>query len=181
MLIGIEGGLGTGKTIMLLRYLLKDYNNKHDVYANFGIKHIKYNNLNLQELLKYEKEQLNLFNATIGIDEITVMVDCRTSMSRRNRIFSYFILQSRKRNVNVYYTSQDLSMLDKRLVAHTHIVVICEMSYNRLNEVIPNYRYYTIVDMRNRNKTSIHRFHLNISKYYSFYDTDEIIQPFMDS
>lgn len=187
MLIILEGGLGTGKTIMMLRYLLRDYNNKHDIYANFGIKNIKYNKIDISELLEYEKENIDFTNATIGIDEITVFVDCRTSISRSNRIFSYFILQSRKRNVNVYCTTQSCSMLDKRLLQHAHIIIMCDFAYktfvNDNDEIetirLKNWRKYTIIDFRQPRKIKKTSFIMDISKYYDFYDTNEIIKPLL--
>lgn len=187
MLVGIEGGLGTGKTIQLVRYLAKDSHAGHDIYANFGLNKIKYNPIDIKELLEFEKENINFTNATIGIDEITVFVDCRTSSSRSNRIFSYFVLQSRKRNVNVYYTTQSCSMLDKRLVEHTHIIILCDFHYQEVvdeNDVIhkipmDNWRHYTILDFRNPRDIKRTAFSMDITKFYPYYDTDEIIQPLL--
>lgn len=186
MLIAIEGGLGTGKTVMLLRYLINDGKLGHKIFANFGIIGLPYNNIDIGELLQKESSNLEFKDATIGIDEITVFVDCRTSTAKRNRIFGYFVLQSRKRNVNVYYTSQDLGMLDFRLTNHTHIVVLCDFEYRNykkgdriLRLKVKNRRRYTIIDFRDPHNVKRKSFTLDISAYYPYYDTDEIIRPLL--
>lgn len=180
MLIGLEGGLGDGKTIMMVRYLNKDFNNGHDIYANFELKNgLKYNPIDLKELLSYKDKSLEFTNATLGIDEITVFVDCRTSSSKSNRIFSYFVLQSRKRSVNIYYTTQDLTMLEKRLLPHTHIIILCESIFDKNGDMIKDWKNYSVIDYRNRRRPTINSFDMNIKPYYDFYDTDEVIEPLL--
>lgn len=176
MLIGLEGGLGSGKTIMLVRYLKRDSEKGHKILTNFGTKNFKTGSLDVQELLVYSKEGIELNNITIGLDELTVFVDCRVSMSKANRIFSYFVLQSRKRNVNIYYTTQDMRMIDKRIVNHTPIVIYCEKLY-RNNVEVDGYRKYKIYDFRNPRQPVVSRFIMNIKPYYDYYDTNEVIKP----
>jgi hypothetical protein len=178
MLIGIEGGLGDGKTILMVRYLVKDSLKGYSLYPNLKLFNgVKYTPLDVVEMLKYEKENVSLMNATIGVDEITVFLDCRLSMTKLNRIFSYFILQSRKRSVDIYYTSQDLTMCDKRLLKHTHIQILAESLYDEHNTVIPHFKKYTLFDFRNVRKPHIERFILDIRPYYEYYNTDEVILP----
>lgn len=177
MIIGIEGGLGTGKTIIMVRYLLKDYLNELKLFTNFGLKNIDYNKLDVLEIMKNE----NLSGVSIGIDEITVFLDCRKSGSKMNRILSYFILQTRKRNVNLYFTTQSFNYIDRRMLEHTDIRVLCRHIYNENNEVVPNIKSYSIIDCRDISSgvadIPIHRIYLDISKYYTFYDTNEVIIP----
>lgn len=176
MLICIEGGLGSGKTIMLVRYLYKDYLKNKNIIANLKLNNMKYSSINFKDLLA-NNETLEFNNSTIGIDEITVFIDCRTSISKRNKIFSYFVLQSRKRDVNVYFTTQDIGMLDFRVVDHTEIIILCEKIYNENNNELAHYRKYTIIDLRNKRKPHLTTFIMNISKYYHLYDTNQIIEP----
>jgi len=181
MIVGIEGGLGSGKTLLMVRYLVKDSLQDKPIFANFGLKRIKYNPLDIMDILKMDKEEVNLTNMSIAIDEITVFADCRASMSKMNKLISYFILQTRKRNVTFYYTTQDITMVDKRLEHHTDIRVCAEKIYhkNKKKETVEleNYRKYMIIDLRNHRKPIWNTFVLDISKYFNFYDTDEIILP----
>lgn len=178
MLIGIEGGLGSGKTIDMIRYLLKDYfKYKKHIMCNIKIKDIKYENVDINKLLNYDDNNTSLYNITLGIDELTVFADCRTSTSKANRIFSYLVLQSRKRNVDIYYTTQDLGMIDYRIVKHTLITVHCETLFNEKNKEIDGIRLYSIIDRTNPFRPKLTRFKLDITPYYEWYDTDEIVEP----
>lgn len=157
---------------MLVRYLLKDFRSDRPVYANFGL-NFKYTSLDVLSIMEMEKNKDTLDKCTIGIDEMTVFLDCRRSSSKMNRLISYFVLQSRKRDTNLYYTSQDLSMIDLRLYNHTDIIVYCE----KLDPDQDHYRKYTVFDLRNRRKPTINRFVMGIEPYYKYYDTNEIILP----
>ena len=177
MLIGIQGGLGTGKTVLLTKYLLTDYYKGYSIYANFKLFNIDYTNLNIEEMLENEQKEVKLTNATLGIDEITVFADCRLSASKMNRWISYLVLQSRKRSVDLYYTTQNFSMIDKRILSHTHIQIIAQSLYDKQGEVIHHFKKYSVIDARDIANMRIDRFLLDIRPYYDFYDTDEIIKP----
>jgi len=166
MIVGIQGGLGSGKTILMTRYLVKDYKEDRDIVANYGLKIIDFTPLRIKDLLS---NKVDLQDVSVGIDEFTVFADCRRSMS--NTIITYFILQTRKRNVCLYYTTQDFSMMDKRILKHTHIFITADDI-----EGFDDYRQYTVIDARKR----IHRFNsfnLYIPPLYKYYDTNEIIIP----
>lgn len=176
MIIGIQGAMGSGKTILMVRYLLKDFANGHKVFSNFGLIKIDYEPLNVLELM----EKQDLQDVSVGIDEITVFLDCRKSSSKMNRYISYFILQTRKRNVNLYFTTQSFSYIDYRLLDHMEFQVYAEKIYDIYGRELPNWRHYQILDCRDRTGIkNIHSssFDLDISKYYDFYDTNEIILP----
>ena len=180
MIIGIEGAMGTGKTIMMVRYLLLDYKKKSDIYCNFALKNIEYKPLDVIEILKLDKNKKSLSNISIGIDEITVFIDSRVSSSVLNRLFSYFILQTRKRNVVLYYTTQDIMMVDLRLRRHTDFIVECDFVFHEDDSIHPieNLRKYDIWDFRNpRSVRLVRSFIMDITKYFDYYDTNEVILP----
>ena len=174
MLIGIEGELGGGKTLMMVRYLLQEYARKRKIMTNLKLNYASYLPLDIISLLEDNKE---LENVVLGIDELTVYVDCRLSMSKANRFFSYLVLQSRKRGVDIYYTTQDMSMIESRVTDHTYFFVLCEKIFDKNNKCVDDYRYYTIFDFRNRRKPYIDNFVMKIRPYYKYYDTDQIIEP----
>ncbi len=45
MIIGIQGGLGSGKTLLMTRYLVKDYQMDRHIVANFGLNIIDFDNV----------------------------------------------------------------------------------------------------------------------------------------
>lgn len=167
MIIGIDGGLGSGKTLLMTRYLIKDSLRGNKIMANFGLKGIDYTSLNITDLLQ---KKANLKNVSVGIDELTVFADCRRAMS--NTIFSYFILQTRKRNVCLYFTTQDFAMVDKRVIRHTYILIHCEKIAN-----YPEHRRFSIVDRRDDYFAEPVSFTMNITPYFKHFDTNEIIEP----
>ena len=171
--MGLEGMMGSGKTILMVRYLLKDHANGHKVFANFGLRGIDYEHLNVIDIMKNE----NLNDVSVGIDEITVFCDCRRSTSKLNQMISYFILQTRKRNCTLYFTTQNFSMCDKRLMEHCDIQILCDMAHNTKGEELEDWRHYTVFDIRNIRNIKVKRFALDISKYYDYYDTKEVIMP----
>jgi hypothetical protein len=177
MLIGIEGGLGSGKTADLTRYLIKDRSLGFSVLTNYPLYEIPFILIEFDDLLNFADNRVSLRNKTIGIDEITVYIDCRCSGSKRNRLFSYLVLQSRKRNTNIYYTTQDFAMCEWRLIAHTQIKVICEKIFDELGNEVDDIRKITVIDIRNPKKIKSNTFLLDISKYYGYFDTDEIVEP----
>jgi hypothetical protein len=177
MIIGIEGGLGSGKTLLMTRYLVKDFKKGIPINANYGLKKIKYEPLDVMKILELDKDKVNLDDLSLAIDEITVFMDCRTSMRKMNRFISYFILQTRKRNVTLYYTTQDFDMVDLRLINHTDIRVFAEKIPKGKGEYYKHHRKYTIYDLRDRRNFRWRQFYMNISKYYDFYDTNEVILP----
>lgn len=181
MLIGIQGGLGTGKTIMLVRYLLQDYTNGYPIVSNFDLKNINYTPFDVHDFLKKNNNKIELKNCTIGIDELTVYVDCRLSGSKKNVFFSYLVMQSRKRSVDLYYITQDFGTIDKRVNHHTHIKILCSKLFDENGDEIDHIRHYSIIDLRDVGNIRTHRFDMNISPYYNEYDTDEIIEPEYDN
>lgn len=177
MIIGIEGGLGSGKTILMTRYLVKDFLKGHKIYTNYKLKEIDFELLDLTTILDMHKNSFNLANCSLGIDEITVFADCRKSGSVLNRLISYFILQSRKRNVDIYFTTQNLGMIDLRLVNYMDVQIICEKVKDSKGQEVKGYAKYRVFDLRDIRNININRFVLDISKYYKFYDTNEVILP----
>jgi hypothetical protein len=170
MLIGIEGNVGTGKTLFMVRCLVKDSGKGRSIYTNLLLNDIPSNNFDIDEFLSGDSQK-DLFNATIGLDEITVYMDCRLGSSKQNLLMGYLVLQSRKRNIDIYYTTQNLDLVDyKRLVKYTNYIVYCE----KTQKDNPNIRIYTFFDVyKNSFKTKI----MDIRPYYSFYDTNQIIEP----
>lgn len=156
---------------------MTDYYKGYNIHANFKLFNIDYTNLNIEEMLENEQKEVKLTNATLGIDEITVFADCRLSASKMNRWIGYLVLQSRKRSVDLYYTTQNFSMIDKRILSHTHIQIIAQSLYDKQGEVIPHFKKYSVIDARDIANMRIDRFLLDIRPYYDFYDTDEIIKP----
>lgn len=185
MIILIEGGLGDGKTLLMCKYLKFDELLGKKIYSNVHLKNIEYEQLNIADFLENEDKHNKLSNATIGIDELTVFLDCRASSRKSNVYLSYLILQSRKRNLNIYATTQDINMVDKRVVKYTSILIIANRVYNAIElengdvfkEEVKELRHYTVVDLRKARQPKFNSFVMDIRPYFKYYDTNEIIEP----
>ena len=154
-----------------MRCLLKDHLNGRPLYTNLELKGIPFKEFDIDRFLSGEHDK-ELYNATIGIDEITVMMDCRVSSSKHNLLMGYLVLQSRKRDIDIYYTTQSLDLVDyKRLVKYTNYIVSCSKFEN---DELDNYRRYDFFDVYNEKMTSKV---MDIRPYYKYYDTNQIIEP----
>jgi hypothetical protein len=68
-------------------------------------------------------------------------------------------------------------MLDNRLLPYIAIHVTTECIFDRNNEPLKNYRMITVTDLRNRLKVTENKFVMNISHWFKYYDTNEIVKP----
>lgn len=115
-------------------------------------------------------------------------MDCRRSSRKENIAISTLLRQSRKRDLSIIYTCQNLDETDLRLVRYTSIFIIAQRCYTeikdkdgniKLKELI-NWRNYIVIDDRKR-KDNEYSFNMDISKYYDYYDTNEIIQSIYET
>lgn len=174
----ITGSLGSGKTAMLTRYGLKSSTNRN-VISNYHLKNISYMKLDMVDLYFNHPDLKNM--VLLG-DELYTFMDCRTSMSKRNRLESYFITQTRKKNVDLYFTTQFSEFVDMRLIAFVSVWIKMEniwlqsnvtgMMYKHPYKFIANFHDY-------RNQDNIKHFVriFDGRQWFEEYDTDEVIYP----
>lgn len=167
MLIALVGNLGSGKTLLLTIFCRKKIDMKRLVYANYHIKG--------QTKLVEPIDLLDMPQGKpifLALDEIYAWLDSRCSASNSNRVLSYVALQSRKHKVTIAYTAQLGSSVEMRLRELTDLVIECERAKHG------GFIY----------KITWRRFHRTLSrtlflsegiakKYYSLYDTNEVIKP----
>jgi hypothetical protein len=180
MLIGIEGDLGSGKTIYAVKNVLGDYINKRKIISNIKLFNIEYEEFVIEEFLNNEYNE-KLRNATVLLDEITVYMDCRIGSSKQNLLMGYLVLQSRKRGIDIYYTTQSFDLVDyKRLLKYTNLLVHAEEVFfiddNNEKQSLDSFRRYTVFDNR-KHVNNIFSFNMRIDPFYKYYDTDEIVEP----
>ena len=160
MRIGICGLLGSGKTLLqtILGYVASE--NDLDIYSNYKTTFSEM--INPMEFLRFELE-----NCCVLVDEMETVLDSRVNR-RANRLLTYFVLQSRKRDVHIIYTSQLLGAVDLRLRFMSEINILAE-SYKRYFE------YSNFVGGNIIKKFRISR--EKAKPFYDMYDTTEIILP----
>ena len=165
MIISICGGLGSGKTLLMTRYAHKEHLKGKQIFCNYNL-NFKHEKINLVNLLEIKPE---LQNSGIFMDEIYIYMDSRLSMAKRNRMLSYFIFQTRKLGVTLYFTSQHIGQVDVRLRNMIDILCVCKQTIKKdwFKIDMVDYRDFPYV----RQKTFIY----NASVYYHMYDTKELV------
>ena len=172
MLIGVLGGFGSGKTLLLAVFGYKlSFNPKYVVYSNFRIKNVEY--LTPRKLLDINPKEKK---AVILLDEVYSWLDSRVSISKINRILSWVVLQSRKRNMDIIYSAQLGSSVDLRLRDMTDIIIYCECLGNPVKPKGFAYLIEWQKGFRNLRRRFFFSFK-TASKFFDVYDTREIVKP----
>ena len=125
---GIIGMPGTGKTIMLTWLGMNFYDQKFNIFSNFKI----INPATGEKINKDIKSTEDLENAHDGIlliDEIMTYIDGRRSNTKMSQLVNNTLTKNRKRNLSLYYTSQDLYAPDIRLRLNTDYILLPEVKY----------------------------------------------------
>jgi len=165
MIIAITGSMGSGKTLLASALAYKYFSQGSNIYANYGLK-FKHSPLMMSDISDFS---FDFSNALLVIDEIHLFMDSRQSATKTNRIISYFITQSRKRNLVLVYTTQQSNQVDKRLRNNTDYFIKCENLTPGAKKDM--YIKWTITDMENNSK----KFVLIADPYFDIYDTHQII------
>lgn len=156
--------MGGGKTLFMTSRGYRKYLAGYSVKANYGVRfpHEKLNAKSLEEM------GADLQDCVILGDEFHILIDSRDSMKKRNKTISYFILQTRKRGVHLYFTTQDEGQVDIRLRRMVDYWVYCR----RIGKHHFRYRIY------NRRGRKLGTLILDGRKYYRLFDTTETITDF---
>ncbi len=176
MIVGIIGKRGTGKTITMAKTVMDMLKKGKTVYTNFHINkkaipkkyHSKIKLLDSDFFKNYK--DFKLYNCALFIDEIYVYIDSRSSMSKRNILWSYFINQTRKRDVDLYFTTQFFRQVELRLRENTEIFIFPQIIKQKNDIFIVN-KIFSYGDTLKK----IGREVFKGNDYFDVYDTDEII------
>ena len=183
MIIGYVGTRGRGKTLSAVREAYEHYKQGYEVYSNVKLskKYFKkYNLITLKDIIDWVKGDVQFKKAIFILDEVHIYIDSRSGMSKKNVILSYFVLQTRKRNVRVLYTTQFLDQVDKRLRQPTEVLIDCQnydtgLRYDTNNTEI---KQRNKVYHRETGRSFLDCFTAN--PFFEYYDTNEIVNPFKD-
>lgn len=129
IIIGFVGEMRSGKTLMMSYFLAQDYRlmkkdgRKPLIFANYKLSFpctvISPKSMSDAAV---DKENDIFKECSIGIDEMHVFMDSRTSGAKRNRLIGLFCSQSGKQKNTLYWTSQFLRQVDVRLRMNTSIL-----------------------------------------------------------
>lgn len=179
MIVVITGDLGTGKTAMLTRYGCKSSVHKENVLANYKLSHVQFEPFDMVDLYLNQPE---LTNAIILGDELYTFMDCRSSMSIRNKLESYFITQTRKKNVDIYFTTQFSEFVDFRMILFASIWVKMSNIWLYSSKTGQRYKHpylFNVVfhDYRDKDNIKVKYMRFDGRRWFGEYNTNETIYP----
>ena len=178
--------MGGGKTLSACAFSVMDWlEADRKIIANFHIKldaanrfeHIKDVKEGDFEFLTHERfvymmeHDEVLYDCTVILDEAYLMVDSRLSQQGYSRLMTYFMLQSRKRDVDLYVTTQQFENIDVRFRRNANVRALCRYNYEAQVCTV------RLVDL---NSGVRRRVRIYGPEYFPFYDTREIppLRPF---
>lgn len=179
MIIQINGDLGTGKTCIMTKYALDYFKMGRKIISNYKLNNIPYEKLDIVDIYLNKPD---LKNIVILGDELYTFMDCRTAMSQRNRLESYFIAQTRKRNCDVVFTSQYEDFIDFRLIRFVNINIDMEniWVYSKSLEMSVKHPYLFLVSLTDYRQSKNIKHYKKIfdgRNYFNEYNTEEQIYP----
>lgn len=196
LIILIEGhALGNGKTLLMVIKLVHNRVKKRKKIAtNITLNDLKYSHIgNYDELEK-------LKNCVIGIDEIDLYCP-ESERNKGHRMYDYAIRNSRKRNIQFYFTVQQTRTIQIRVRAMVQIIAfpiiepyypepkrfkykdeiyecyfppnaVMTVEYYQYNDsIVMNSRYDALALTYKEKFTDLY-------KYFKLYDTFEEMKPF---
>lgn len=185
MIISFEGPMGSGKTLCTTAIAWEEHiSSGRRVVANYDLNFEEYCPLrgrkeengkdhlcvvpfNFELFMKLVENELPLTQCIMILDEAYLYFEARTSSSRVNRLFYYFMAQTRKRQVDLYVTGHQLDAYDKRLRRAIDVRGICR--FNRKTQV----GRIRFIDLRTGERRTAY---IEGPKYYKYFDTSERVQ-----
>jgi hypothetical protein len=178
MIIGYFGNVRQGKTLSAVRELKKLYDKGYRIYSNTWLS-FPHKPLTLDYVLDIVEKDLDVpDNSVFFIDEIYIWADSRMSTSKRNRVISYFLLQTGKLGKNTDYgllllfTAQYPDQIDKRLKHVMDMGVQCRKIEYRGKK----YFLQTVYVYKGDQSFNFQRVFAGDGKLYELYDTRKKIR-----
>lgn len=162
------GDRGDGKTlsIVAIAYIYSEMG--YNIYANFTLKGIDFTRITFQDLADFPEY---LKDGLVLLDEGHIGADAYQVFNSRVQNITKFATQTRKRRLTVFFTTQVLTQVARRLRNMTNY--ICECNKTNIKGVVK-------VNIYDKNKIGNGGFIKSITidgrQFYDFYDTNEIIE-----
>jgi hypothetical protein len=188
-IVNFEGKMGSGKTLSCTAFAFMEFLGGRKIVANYNLNFIKYmiDNSGGELKTKEDVEKLGykipqifdieyfiehladkeIYESLIIFDEAYLYMDSRGSGgSRMNKLFTWFVNQTRKRDVDLYICTQHKDQLDKRLLRACTLRVLCMMDEKR--HIVKN----KLINMRSGDKNYLY---IYAPDWWELYDTKEVI------
>lgn len=170
MIEGFIGKMGSGKTLSMVRELVKYYKKGFTIYTNFYVS-FPHETIDFDKIFKMAEEQTPLNNVVIALDEIHILLDSRSGMGNKQKTVTFWLNQTRKQGVKLLFTTQHMHQIDKRLRSGTDFFVFCDgLKYLKDGKEYFIVRNYLTDGEDNREEYFIG------NPFFKFYDTNEVVK-----
>jgi hypothetical protein len=163
MIIGVEGKLGSGKTLVASWLASVEHERGRTVWANYA--------LHCAVRLRSWSEVVQLHEGVVVLDEVHVEVDSRMSWS--NIELASFFLQTRKEDLDLLYVSQAFHQVEKRLRDITDLLIRCEKIVAPDGSRASRLTLMDLIDVRVIKRVTL----LHSPALYALYDTKARVFP----
>jgi hypothetical protein len=187
MIIIVLGGIGSGKTLTIIKEILAS---GKMAYTNFKLKGVKnYKQLKMNDIAeenpeskKYEInwpfwERARKDGFSIYLDEVHNIISSRTSMSKRNIALSTWVSQIRKilsdGDNHLYLISQTMRRIDVNFKELAQVIIHCS-AYHVNDKLWVKQTYYNGLD-NYENGISGCKLVFLANSYFKYYNTNELI------
>lgn len=162
-MIGIFlGSQNSGKTLVMTSFAYDYYKKGYKIYSNYNL-NFPYELITSELLKEYTLSNKQFNKVVFLIDEINIIFDSRNFGKKSQKIFTYFILQSSKRNVNILGTTQQFNTIEKRFRENVNFKCYC-------NRVIRLGNKYYFLQTNNRKLTKHENHKLYIKQSYIIFN-----------
>lgn len=179
-IIAIIGKRGEGKTMLLSLLNWCDWLHEKHIWTNYHFLDGKERSHHmtkdfLQTFFDTQGEAfLQTHGGVLAIDEIATFIDAYDFRSKKAKIFSMFVMQTRKRNVKLLYTTQQLRLVPIRIRDNTDYIY--EPSYEKETDML----YVDVFSFDGKFKTYIRTWKimkaLFLCQKHGLYNTNELIE-----
>lgn len=170
LISGLIGRMGSGKTLSCVRYAYQYWKQGYKIYSNINLK-FPYTPYNIQDLINWTSNDYDLQKSIILLDEAHIFLDSRNSANKRNKIISYFLLQTRKKGCHLFYTTQRIHQVEKRLRDNSDNLIFCSTRKFQ-GELYTQNIILQALEVGVRQKKIVFK----SSIYYPLYDTREVVR-----
>jgi hypothetical protein len=170
MIVGFIGTLGSGKTLSMVREAYKYHLRGSKIMANLKLK-FPYQEIDFEQLFAMAQEEIPPYEVVILLDEVHIMLDSRSAMSKVSKTMSFWTLQTRKMGVKLFYTTQYAHQIDKRLRSATDLFVQCDGV-----TIVRGGKEYFVCQNEIYNDNASKREIFLGNDFYHLYDTRQVIK-----
>ena len=113
MISTLEGVMGSGNTLAAVTLCYLEFQEGKEVISNVDV-NFPYTKLDTEFFLANMNTH-EMEHCTLLLDEAYIYLDSRNSATKLNKLFTYFIAQTRKRGVDMFVCIHHIDTVDKRL------------------------------------------------------------------